>query len=79
MMLDSEKKTEPQNKYLRVLISFIPLTIYVMLGKSSSVDLRTFEPALLSNMGKFSCYTLGDIRWWPLRLLLSLFCLLIYF
>ena len=46
-MLDSEKKTEPQNKYLRVLISFIPLTIYVMLGKSSSVDLRTFEPALL--------------------------------
>ena len=50
MMLDNEKKTKSKDKNRRVLISAISL-ISEILGKSCFLDLRTFEPALLSNGG----------------------------
>lgn len=42
-MSGNEKKTESKDKDLRVLISAIPLMVYVTLGKSCSLDLRTLS------------------------------------
>ena len=57
MMLGNEKKTKSKDKNRRVLISATSL-ISEILGKSRFLDLRTFDPDLLSKGGHaYSTYS----------------------